>query len=97
MQTNMWRISPLDEGLSNIISDYSDGATMPYLGAIPITEGFSNNIYECETTGQIIQFYHAKMGHPCTSTWCKSTTTGYFKKWPGLTAARVCRFIKVVE
>ena len=37
------------------------------------------------------------MGYPCTSTWCKDITTGYFKGWPGLTAARVRRFIKVVE
>ena len=26
----------------------------------------------------------------------KTITAGYFKGWPGLTASRVCRFIKVV-
>ena len=62
-----------------------------------ITEGFSNHIYECETTVQLIQFYHETMGYPCTSTWCKAITAGYFKGWPGLTAACVRRFIKVVE
>ena len=41
MQTNMWRISLLDEGVSNIMSAYSDGTMMPELGAMPITEGFS--------------------------------------------------------
>ena len=54
MQTNMLRISLLDEGLANIIPAYSDGAMMPDLGATPIIEGFSNNIYQCETTGQLI-------------------------------------------
>ena len=58
MQTNMWRIPILDEGVSNIIPAYSDGAMMPELVSMPITEGFSNNIYECETTGQIIYLYH---------------------------------------
>ena len=97
MQTNMWCISLLDEGVSNIIPAYSDGAMMPELGAMPISEGFSNNIYECETTGRIIQFYHATMGYPPTSTWYKAITTGYFKVCLGLTAARVRRFIKVVD
>ena len=36
MQTNMWRISLLYEGVSNIIPAYSDGAMMPDLGAMPI-------------------------------------------------------------
>ena len=47
MQTNMWRISLFGEGVSNIIPAYSDGAMMPKLGATPIIEDFSNNIYEC--------------------------------------------------
>ena len=70
---------------------------MSELGVMPIIEGFSNNIYECETTGWIIQFYHETMGYPCTSTWCKAITVGYFKGWTGLTAERVCCFIKVVD
>ena len=37
------------------------------------------------------------MGYTCTSTWCKAITAGYFKGWPGLTEARVRRFIKIVE
>ena len=47
MQTNMWRISLLDEGVFKIIPASSDSAMMPDLGATPIIEGFSNNIYEC--------------------------------------------------
>ena len=97
MQTNKWRIFLIDEGVSYIIPAYRDGAMMPDLGATPIIEDFSNNIDECETTCQLIQFYHATMGYPCTSTLCKAITAGYFKGWPGLTAARVRRFIKVVE
>ena len=79
MQTNIWRISLIDEGVSNIIPAYSYGSMIPELGYMPITEGFSNNIYECETMGQLVQFYHATMGYPCTSTWCKAITVGYFK------------------
>ena len=97
MQTNMWSISRLDEGVSNIIPAYSGGAMMPDLGATPIIEGFSNIIYECETTGQLMQLYHETMGYPCKSTCCKAITAGYFKGWPGLTASRVHLFIKVLE
>ena len=93
----MWRISLLDEGVSIIIPDDNAGAMMPELGYMPIPKSFSNNIYECETTGQLIQFYRATIGYPCTSTWCKAITAGYLKEWPGLTAARVRRFIKLVE
>ena len=69
----------------------------PELGSMPITKGFSNNIYKCETTGQLIQFYHTTMGYTCTYTCCKSITAGYFKEWPCLTASHVRRFILVVE
>ena len=97
MQTNMGCISLLDEGVPNSIPAYSDGDMMPYLGVTPIIKDFSNNIYECETTSQLIQLYHAKMGYPCTSTCCKAITAGYFKGWPGLTASCVRRFIKIAE
>ena len=93
----MWRIYLLDEGVSNIIPAYSDGAMMPELGSMPITKGFSNNIYECEITGQLIQLYHETMGHPCMFTLCKAITEDYFKGCPGLTVVRVRRFMKVVE
>ena len=93
----MWRISLLYEVVANIIPYYSDGAMIPELLSMPITEGFSNDIYECETTGQLIQFYYAKMGYPCTSTWCKAITALYFIGWTGLTATLVYCFINVVE
>ena len=76
MKTNMWRISILDKEVSNTIPAYSDGAMMPELGSMTINEGLYNKTYECETTGQLIQLYHATMGYPCTSTWCKSITSG---------------------
>ena len=47
MQTNMWRIYLLYEGLYYIIPAYSDGAMMPDLGATSIIERFYNKIYEC--------------------------------------------------
>ena len=97
MQTNMWRIYLLYEGVSNIITAYRDGAMMPELWPMPLTEVFSNNTYACDTTGQFIQFYHATMGYLCTSNWCKAITAGYFKVRPGLTAARVHHFIKLLK
>ena len=45
MQTNMWIIYLLDEGVSNIIPAHSDGAMMLDLRATPIIKGYSNNIY----------------------------------------------------
>ena len=97
MKTNMWRISLIEEGVSNITPAYSDRSMIPDIGAMPTIEDFPNNVYECEITGQLIQLYHAKMGYPCTSTWCKSITTGYFNGWTGLTTARVRRFTKLLE
>ena len=84
MKTNMWRISLLDEGVPNIIPAHSDGAMMPDLGVMFIIKGIYNTIYECETTGQLIQFYHATMGYPCTYTWCKSITTATSRDGEGL-------------
>ena len=92
MQSNMWRISLTDDGTNNIIPDdvsIKDQVEMPSF--------FANSIYECENTNQLIQFYHATMGFPAVSTWCKAIDAGYFKGWPGLTSKRVRRFIKIVE
>ena len=93
MRTNMWRISLLSDGGNNIIpeddDDFSEEVKMP--------DFFANAIYECDNTDQLIQFYHATMGYPVTSTWCKAIDAGYFRGWPGLTSKRVRRFIKVVE
>ena len=93
----MWRISLLDEGVSNITPADSESAMMPKLGSMCITKGFPNNIYECETMSQLIQFYRATMRYPCMSTWCKAITADYFKGCPGLTADCFRHFIKVVE
>ena len=60
-------------------------------------EILANSIYECETTGQLIHFYHATMGYPVTSTWCKAIDAGYFRGWPGLTSKRGRKFIKIVS
>ena len=45
MHTNMWCISLLDEGVSNIIPAYSDGSMMLDLGATPIIECFSKKTF----------------------------------------------------
>jgi hypothetical protein len=69
MRSNMWRISLLPDGGNNIIPDDEDQDCNT---KVPIPDFLANSIYECETTGQLIQFYHATMGFPVTSTWCKA-------------------------
>ena len=94
LRTNMWRISLIPDGGNNIIpsDDISDD-----IDAIKIPAFFAHSIYECNNTNQLIQFYHATMGHPVLSTWCKAIDIGYFRGWPGLTAKRVRKFITVSE
>ena len=86
--TNMWRVSLIPDGGNNII--LADDAP------VPMPDFLANSIYECETTNQLIHFYHATMGFPVTSTWCKAIDAGYFRGWPSLTSKRVRKFIKVV-
>ena len=62
-------------------------------GVIPLCY----NIYECENTNQLINFYHATMGFPVIATWCQAIKAGYFRGWPQLTDDRVRRFIKFSE
>jgi len=94
MRSNMWRISLLPDGGNNIIpaDEEEDFNT-----EVPMPDFLANSIYECETTGQLIHFYHATMGFPVTSTWCKAIDAGYFRGWPDLTSKRVRHFIKVIE
>ena len=91
--TNMWRVSLIPDGGNNIIpaNDASE-----ITSAVPMPDFLANSIYECETTNQLIHFYHATMGFPVTSTWCKAIDAGYFRGWPSLTSKRVRKFIKVV-
>eukprot|EP00804_Cyclotella_cryptica_P010117 CCRYP_019273-RA/>CCRYP_019273-RA protein AED:0.41 eAED:0.41 QI:0/0/0/1/0/0/2/0/262 len=51
-------------------------------------------IYECTNTAQLINFYHATMGYPVVSTWCKAIDKGYFRGWNGLTSDRARKFIR---
>ncbi|KAL7534864.1 hypothetical protein ACHAXR_006130 [Thalassiosira sp. AJA248-18] len=90
----MWRISLIPDGGNNIIP--ADDAT-EITSAVPMSDFLANSIYECETTGQLIHFYHATMGYPVTSTWCMAIGAGYFRGWPSLTSKRVRKFIKIVS
>ena len=74
LRTNMWRISLLSDGGNNIIPNDDDSITEDVL----MPKNVANSIYECDNTNQLIQFYHATMGHPVTSTWCKAIDAGYF-------------------
>ena len=91
LTTNMWRISLLPDGGNNIIP--ADDGTSDITSEVIMPEFLANSIYECETTGQLIHFYHATMGYPVVSTWCKAIDAGYFRGWPGLTSKRVRKFI----
>ena len=95
LTTNMWRISLLPDGGNNII--LADDGTSDITSEVIMPKFLANSIYECETTGQLIHFYHATMGYPVVSTWCKAIDAGYFRGWPSLTSKRVRKFIKVVS
>ena len=92
--TNMCRISLIPDGGNNIIPD---DTTTDSESEVKMPTLFVNSIYGCETTGQLIYFYHATMGYPVISTWCEAIDAGYFLGWPSLSAKRVRKFIKVSE
>ena len=92
LRSNMWRISLQDIGGSTSIPDPdSEQLDQP----LPFPKFLANNVYYCENTQQLIEFYHATLGYPVVSTWTKAISAGYFQGWPGLTSTRVRRFIKV--
>ena len=64
MRTNMWHISLLSDGGNNIIPDDDDD----FSEEVKMPEFLANGIYECDNTDQLIQFYHAIIGYPVTST-----------------------------
>ncbi len=88
--TRLWRISLLPDGGNNVISGR---ASIKDMFEVP-TASQAQNIYECNNTNELINFYYATMGYPVISTWCKAIDRGYFRGWPGLTSDRVRRFIK---
>ena len=92
MESNMWQFSLRDEGGSNVVPSDDCNTTG---GAMPFQKFLANNIYECENTTQLIEFYHATLGYPDVSTWCKVIKDGYFQGWPSLTSTHVRRFIKI--
>ena len=57
----------------------------------------ANSLYECNTTEDLIKFYHGCLLFPVKSMWLKAIKAGYFKGWPGLTNKRVQKHIKVVD
>ncbi|EED89749.1 predicted protein [Thalassiosira pseudonana CCMP1335] len=85
--TRLWRVSLLADGSNSIVPAEQDIVQSPTV----------NGIYECENTGDLIQFYYATMGYPVLSTWTKAIDKGYFRGWRGLTSDRVRRFIKPNE
>ena len=64
MQTNMWSISLLVEGVSNIIPDRSDGAMIPYLEATPINKFFPTTFMNVKPRASLYSFTMQKWGIP---------------------------------
>lgn len=91
--TRLWRVSLHSDGSNRIVP--ADQNIIQHMLALPPPE--VNSIYECENTGQLINFYYATMGYPVISTWTKAIDKGYFRGWRGLTSDRVRRFIKPNE
>ena len=57
----------------------------------------ANSIYKCETTEDLIKFYHVCLLFSVKSTWLKAINAGYFKGWPGVIAKRVQKYIKIIS
>eukprot|EP00804_Cyclotella_cryptica_P006014 CCRYP_000255-RA/>CCRYP_000255-RA protein AED:0.25 eAED:0.25 QI:0/0/0/1/1/1/2/0/796 len=92
--TRLWRVSLIPDGGNTIFPPYS---TIDDLYETPDNiQALSayQPIYECTNTNQLINFYHATMGYPVVSTWCKAIDKGYFRGWNGLTSDRVRKFIR---
>ena len=90
--TRLWRMPFLPDRSNTSIppnSNIIDESSTPEIPTL-----LTNSIFECDRTDQLIQYYHATMGYPVISTWCKSITAGYFRGWPRLTSSRVRRHIK---
>ena len=64
MQTNMWCISLLDEGVFNIIPAYTDGDMMPYLGATPIIEVFPTTFMNLKPQASLYKSTMQQRGIP---------------------------------
>ncbi|KAL7478418.1 hypothetical protein ACHAW6_004189 [Cyclotella cf. meneghiniana] len=88
--TCLWHVSLYPEGGNQIVP--TDQKIFQQLLFHPSPE--INNIYECENTGQLINFYYATMGYPVFSSWIKAIDKGYFQGWRRLTSDCAWRFIK---
>ena len=53
--------------------------------------------YKQQAVPALIRYLHACAGYPTKETWIKAINAGYYLTWPGLTAARVRRFLPKTE
>ena len=53
--------------------------------------------YEDQAVPALIRYLHACAGYPTKDTWIKAINAGYYISWPGLTAARVRRYLPKSE
>ncbi|KAL7477931.1 hypothetical protein ACHAW6_003712, partial [Cyclotella cf. meneghiniana] len=87
LTTRLWRV-PLHNDEGKIVPH--DACIVESTEPTPLT----CNIYECENTNQLIDFYYATMGYPLVYTWCKTIDKGHFQCWNSRTSKRVRHFVK---
>lgn len=89
-QTNLWKIPLNFDSKAEMYKIYNAHAQNKIAGNITFQ---LNSIYDCKNTNQLIQFYHACLFSPVSSTWIDAITAGYFQGWPGLTTALIHKHI----
>ena len=57
----------------------------------------AHNAYDIDSVPCLVQYLHACAGFPTHDTWIKAINRGYYLGWPGLTAARVRKFLPKSE
>ena len=53
----------------------------------------ANFVLSFKPVEEAIRFLHAACFSPCISTWCKAIDSGFFHTWPGLTSAKVTKYL----
>ena len=69
--TKLWSVSLIHDGGYNIVPSDTN-----IIDESSISRCFFNRNFECDTKSQLITLYHATMGHPVISNWCKAIKDG---------------------
>eukprot|EP00804_Cyclotella_cryptica_P023350 CCRYP_000480-RA/>CCRYP_000480-RA protein AED:0.37 eAED:0.37 QI:0/-1/0/1/-1/1/1/0/217 len=74
--TRLWRVSFIPDGGNNIFRPYTTVNDLYETPSNIHALSAYQPIYECTNTNQLMNFYHATMGYPVISTWCKAIDKG---------------------